>query len=278
MPQINGPILFITNGQPAIRAAIPQLQAYADAFGCQLRLIVQVPRATQDVLLPKYAVQIRTALPEALQSTPIDVLRPAQLRPLLRAAAANGGGMVAVLPTRNSGLKRILQPNHHERLLLDGPLPLLALGRQARESIRRILFPVDLAPRSEALLDDTIALCRRLGAELHLLHVYGDDRLLPAEIDTGRRAAARTPRELYEIDKQQLAALAARAEAADIAVTAGYAEGRAHTQIAAYTANHAIDLIVMATHGPRSTADILFGTTTARVINRVSVPVLAAFT
>jgi nucleotide-binding universal stress UspA family protein len=141
-----------------------------------------------------------------------------------------------------------------------------------------VLFPADLAPRSEQLFDEAVALCARLGAELHLLHVFGPDRLLPSEVDAARRAAAQTPRELYDIDKEQLQSLADRAAAVGVAAVAGRAEGRAHQQILAYTRTSPIDLIIMATHGPRTTSDILFGTTTASVMRKATVPVLAAFT
>jgi nucleotide-binding universal stress UspA family protein len=77
------------------------------------------------------------------------------------------------------------------------------------------------------------------------------------------------------IDKEQLRALAARAISQGVRTRIHTAEGRAHAQILAYAAANAIDLIVMASHGPRTSEDILLGSTTVRVIERAPVAVLA---
>ena len=197
---------------------------------------------------------------------------PAALAPL---AAALGGNFVTVsLPPRHS-LARVLVGSGIEDALRPGGPPVLALpaGTPA-VSIRRVLFPADFAPRSEPAFQQTLRLCQALAAELHLLHAYGDDRLLPDETDRARRAAAGSVRELFAIDQERLGAFAARARELGVPASAATAEGRAHDAIARYAAANAIDLIVMATHGPRTTEDILLGTTTARAVGAARVPVL----
>jgi nucleotide-binding universal stress UspA family protein len=140
--------------------------------------------------------------------------------------------------------------------------------------IKKVLFPADLSPRSEATLQHTIELCKRLGAELHVLHVYGIDGLLPSEHDVAKRFATASPRELFELDQNQLKALATRASDQGVETVVATAEGRAHAQILTYLRTQQIDLAVMASHGPRSSEDILFGTTTARVILSSTIPVI----
>jgi nucleotide-binding universal stress UspA family protein len=200
----------------------------------------------------------------------------ANLHPALASLADATDGMLVLLPTRRGPLSRLLAGNDYELLLRRGPLPVLALPGSGRlNPIKRVLFPADLSPRSESSLDQAAALCQALGADLHLLHVYGDDRLPPGEVDSARRASAKTPRELMAIDAEGLAGLAARATSVGVSVRSKTAEGRAHAQILAYAAANAIDLIVMASHGPRTLEDILLGSTTVRVIQRAAAPVLA---
>lgn len=197
---------------------------------------------------------------------------PAVLPPLV---AALGGDLITIpLATRHS-LARVLVGSGIENSLRRGGPPVLALPAGASaNSISRVLFPADFAPRSEPAFQQTLQLCQALAAELHLLHVYGDDRLLPDETDHARRAATSSVRELFTIDQERLGGFAARARELGVPASAATAEGRAHDAIARYAAANAIDLIVMATHGPRTTEDILLGTTTARTVGAARVPVL----
>lgn len=197
---------------------------------------------------------------------------PAALSPL---AAALGGNLITVPLAPRHAFARVLVGSGIEDALQRGGPPVLALPAGASvASIARVLFPADFAPRSEPAFQRTLELCQALAADLHLLHVYGDDRLLPDETDQARRAAVRSVRELFVLDQERLGAYAARARELGVQASAATAEGRAHDAITRYVAANAIDLIVMATHGPRSTEDILLGTTTARTVGATRVPVL----
>jgi nucleotide-binding universal stress UspA family protein len=52
------------------------------------------------------------------------------------------------------------------------------------------------------------------------------------------------------------------------------AYGRPFAEIIAYAREHAIDLIVMATHGRGAIAHVLLGSTTEKVVRKSSCPVL----
>ncbi len=266
----DGSIVYLTSGSPESLAALPGLAGFAVALDRPLTIVAVQGReaggrldAALAALPPGWAPEVLAVAPDAVPE-------------MLARIAANGGGILALLPRRPHAAGRILLGSEFERLLRHGPLPVLALpahGRVTRPS--RILFPADLAPRSAAAFDATLTLCRALNAELHLLHVFGDDRLLPAEQDLARRRAARSPRELLEIDQEQVRALVGRAAAAGIAARSRTAEGRAHAQICSYAASNGIDLIVMPSHGPRTLEDIFRGSTTVRVVQSAPVAVLA---
>ncbi len=262
----HGPIFFLMDGTPESLARLPATSRLANALGRRLSILHALGDTGDEPI-----AQAIAALPD--QPAGVVAVAGANLDQAL-ADLFGTGGILALEPTRRGPLGRMLMSSNHEQMLRRGPVLTLPAGDQPTQ-IKRVLFPIDLAPRSNAPLDAITPLCATLNAELHLLHVYGEDRLLPSERDMARRAATQNPRELMQIDQEQMRALADRASAAGVQVRSRTAEGRAHAQILAYAAAHAIDLIVMASHGPRSSEDILLGSTTARVIQRSPVPVLA---
>lgn len=265
-----GPIVFLTPGSAPSLAALPGLAAFAAALGRRLSILQLLERPGEPGAAPVAALANGGPPPEYRSVAPEGV------GAALRQIAGTTGGILALLPRRPGPFGRLLIGSEYERLLRGGPLPVLALPASGRIAPpARVLFPSDLAPRSTAALDETVALCRGLDAELHLLHVFGDDRLLPAELDQEQRRAAQSPRALLELDRARLQALADGAAAQGVRASCQVAEGRAHAQILRYAAANAIDLIVMSSHGPRSIEDIFLGSTTARVIHDAAVPVLA---
>ena len=267
-----GPIVFLTPGSAESLAALPGLATFAATLGHHLTVLHPLGR-------PDTRSRVDAALAALEPGRPPAELRsvaPGEVDAVLAGFAETSGGIVALLPKRPRPLDRLLLGSEYERLIESGPLPVLALpqsGQIAQPS--RVLFPADLAPRSVTALDATIALCLALGAELHLLHVFGDDRRLPTELDLEQRRTAPNPRALLQIDQNHLCSLAERAAAQGVRARQQTAEGRAHEQILSYAASASIDLIVMPSHGPRSIEDILRGSTTARVIQGAAAPVLA---
>ena len=273
MALYDGSIVFLTDGTPASLSGLPDVARLADSLACRFAVLHlldrQVGRADDQRI---------TAALSGLPGEPPGVLTVLEenLHPALASLASATGGMLVLLPTRRGALSRLLAGNDYERLLREGPLPVLALPAAGRlKPVARVLFPADLSPRSLACFDDTVALCKALGAELHVLHVYGDDGLLADEQDVARRAAAKSPGELIAIDRERLSELSSRAAERNMPAQVATAEGRAHDAILGYAAANAIDLIVMASHGPRTVEDIFRGSTTVRVIQRAALPVLA---
>ena len=275
--QINrGPLIFPTTGFDRPLALLPGVAAYAAALRRPLVVLHVLRKRYEDFSKRRLAETIG----ELNGSAPAEIvtIEPKQRMRQLTEIARNQGGLIVTLPTRRSFVGRLLSMlSDYEQLIIEGPLPVLALPAAGMTATapRRVLFPIDLAPRSEPALDEVITFCADHGAELHLLHVFGGDTLLAAEVNQSERSAARTPAELYKIDRSRMQELADRVSARTVAVTLQQAEGRAHSAILGYVQQHEIDLIAMATHGPRTNEDIWYGTTTARVIRKAAVPVLA---
>ncbi len=267
-------LLFTTAGDEHSLAALPHATALADTLNSSLSVVHVADKRRSGDSAPRIAAALGRLFGAA--RPPVETIEPKALLPALLRHASQEGCLVALSPDRRRGLGRLLAGNNYERLLHAGGLPVVSLAEaQTPFHTRRVLFPLDLSPRSLPLLRETAALCMRLDAELHLLHVFGDDRLPDSERDMDRRLAARSPAELFRIDRDHISELGAATAAQGPQVVVQTAEGHAHREILAYATANDIGLIVMASHGPRSVADILRGTTTDRVILASPLPVLA---
>ena len=274
MPLLTGPVVYLTDGAPASLAGFPPVVGFANALGSRT-MLARIKRSDDEPTIDARFDAALGALP--LERTHLDVVAvPRQkLASGLLGLAEVRGGVVALMPQRRTAFGRMFFGLTHERLSRETALPLLALPRDGKIGpVRRVLFPADLAPRSLAAFDRVIELCHTFGAELDVVHVYGDDKLLPSEIDHARRLATKSPQELYNLHKQDIIDLVDRARAAGVQTRSKSYEGRAHRQILAHASQNPIDMIAMPTHGPRNAEDIMRGSTTIRVIHQSPLPVL----
>ena len=116
-------------------------------------------------------------------------------------------------------------------------------------TLTRILVPTDFSETADVALGYATTLAARLGASLHLVHVFSDPYVLPtyapdvyAEVPAVFREEA-----LRHIDEE----LATRAAQIDLSVrvTKACVTGLTAKEIVRYAADHDIDLVVMGTHG-----------------------------
>jgi len=281
----DGTIVFLTDASDVSLAAVPGVASLADELGCRMEAVCIDPR--RDTKRPMredqhtyYAGRVLAAFPQHRRPKAVSLVPPKDLGAALAQAAGatldeqRPAGFVAFVAAPGP-LASLLRGKLYDRVLRGGPLPFLHIPpRGALDAVRRVLFPADLSTRSDPALDATIELCRSLAAELHILHVFGRDRPPLAERDTARRAAAKNPLELYRVDKDRLAALVDRAENRNVRTIVKELEGRAHDRILSYAREQHIDLIAMPSHGARSISDVVWGSTSRRVLRHARVPVL----
>lgn len=118
---------------------------------------------------------------------------------------------------------------------------------------KKVCCPVDFSRESHAALEVAIDLCRRLGAELTLLHVQEPGRAgRPAENDAWLEDAAR----------------------AGVTVRAAMTQGDPKVAIAEWTGRNGFDAIVMGTHGWTGRAHALVGSVAESTLRRASCPVM----
>ena len=138
---------------------------------------------------------------------------------------------------------------------------------------RKLLVPLDGSELSESILPQAVAVAKPAGAEIVLLRVHeplergvretmGED--LAQKLDTVNRE------EMQNYLDKIAGDLARQGIESDIAIAAG----RPAEAIIEYAASHAVDLIVMATHGRSGITRWAFGSVADKVLRQSPVPVL----
>ena len=141
-------------------------------------------------------------------------------------------------------------------------------------AIRSILAPTDFSPHAAVAVRYACGLARDLGATLHLLHVLPD--VVPVTADP--MLAPAMPPEFF--DQAEVRAREALGLALDpawgtpVEVRTAVHWGAGVGEIVAYAADHAIDLIVVATHGRTGIRHALLGSDAERIVREAPCPVL----
>lgn len=136
--------------------------------------------------------------------------------------------------------------------------------------IRRILCPVDFSPPSERALDFAIELGQRLGAEIHLVHVY---QLPVYALPDGAMMAG--PEFTTRVTTEMQRALTDLAEAkASANPETHLVEGVPYREIVRMSEELGADLIVLGTHGRTGIRHLLLGSVAERVVRSAKVPVI----
>jgi nucleotide-binding universal stress UspA family protein len=142
------------------------------------------------------------------------------------------------------------------------------------QSIKKILFPVDLSDVSPRLAPWVVTLVKTFMAELHLLFVartlehFSSMYVAPSVIQSFQSEVIRGAETKIEEF--------ARSWFSDCpSCTTKVVLGDASEEILAYAASQKIDLIVLGTHGRKGMERVLFGSVAERVIKSAAVPVMS---
>ena len=132
--------------------------------------------------------------------------------------------------------------------------------------LKQILVATDFSDASAAAMDYGRALARTFGASLHLLHVMENPFLRPMAADPHAIKTATFRRLAGRITNDDRGALHATAvlETSDNPADA----------IVEYARAHAVDLIVMGTHGRSAVEQLLVGSVAEKVVRKAPCPVL----
>ncbi len=170
---------------------------------------------------------------------------------------------------------RLSAPSRNEnRATKSGTSPSARAGEPAKIGslrVNTILVPVDFSPGALHSLNFAVALARRLGASIVLVHVM-DSLYVSGRLDSTRLRLLRT--EAHEKTKRLLAELAKRRVRPHVPVRRYLQKGTAYAKIVEMAARTSADLIVMGSEGRSGMKRFLVGSVAERVIRHAHCPVL----
>lgn len=133
----------------------------------------------------------------------------------------------------------------------------------------QILIPTDGSPGTERAVEHGFDIAKQYGAALHVLYVI-DTNALPLDAHSQAIVESRN-----EMGQESVTTIVERAEELGIEpVVSAVLEGLPYEVILEYVDDHAINLIIMGTHGRRGLDRFLLGSTTERIVRFADVPVL----
>lgn len=140
---------------------------------------------------------------------------------------------------------------------------------------KNILLPTDFSEMSRPSLVYARDLADPFDAQLHCLHVVDDAYQYWSAIGPESLPIGPPPDELIQLGRKRMDNFCAEhlSGMKRPAIT-HVAYGRPFAEIIGYAREHAIDLIVMATHGRGAIAHVLLGSTTEKVVRKSHCPVL----
>jgi nucleotide-binding universal stress UspA family protein len=140
---------------------------------------------------------------------------------------------------------------------------------------KTILAPTDFSSCSRHAIEHAVALARRYGAEVALLHVYElPTGLVPTTMVPGEAGVLLPLRDhLVAEARRQLLPQVDELQRAGVTVHPQVAEGRAADAILRAADELNADLIVMGTHGRTGLGRMLIGSVTEHVIRHAGCPV-----
>jgi len=140
-----------------------------------------------------------------------------------------------------------------------------------KPAFKQILVPTDFSAGSRLAVDYALQLARRLGANLHLLHVVEDPSV--AGLFTEAYVDLALIRKERRCDaRHRMNGLLGNLHA--LRITDEIASGPVAQTIAGIAADRGADFIVMGTHGRTGLAHVLVGSVAEQVIRIASCPVL----
>ena len=190
-------------------------------------------------------------------------------------------GLICMSTHGRSGLKHVLLGSVTENIIRYSPCPILVVKQTEHEfvdvethevHIRKILFPYDFSDDSLKPVDMLRSVAGIGDAEILVLHAV-DVEIPPIYYTAGVTSILQLDPELNDrVGTKMKKELGDSFDGFDVKYLVK--EGRAVDRIREAAEEEKVDLIVMGAAGSHGVGDFLFGSTTARVIQKAVCPVL----
>jgi nucleotide-binding universal stress UspA family protein len=141
--------------------------------------------------------------------------------------------------------------------------------------LQKILFPTDFSDLSGHALSYARSFAENYRAELHILHVVDDAYMYVMPIAQGSLPVGPPLADLIKLADAELDRLRTKHfTGPSPPIVLASVSGRPFMEIINYAAQHAIDMIIMGTHGRSALRHVLLGSVTEKVVRRAPCPVL----
>jgi nucleotide-binding universal stress UspA family protein len=149
-----------------------------------------------------------------------------------------------------------------------------SLGGSAVLTMRNVLVAVDFSDTSSDAVRYAHEVAKSFEATIHLLHVVPDPLQQPWAVEAPGLDFPGLADQWRVEAQERLTALAADANIEPAGSALTVLAGVPHRVIAEYATTHAIDLIVLGSHGHSPVVHFLLGSVTERVVRQAVCPVL----
>jgi nucleotide-binding universal stress UspA family protein len=139
------------------------------------------------------------------------------------------------------------------------------------QTIQHILVAHDFHANSEAALQYAISLAKRLGARITVLHAYE----VPSTGAPERLVMATDwVQQIGVVAGERLTEIATAARRPDVAIATELRQGAAWREIDSFAKEHAVDLVIVGSHGRHGLPRALLGSVAEKVVRTAPCPVL----
>ncbi len=140
--------------------------------------------------------------------------------------------------------------------------------------LKHILVPTDFGKSSDNATAYALALAQKFGAEVCLLHVVQDLALFFPEAVFNAPPPAPPVEQFAAAARAALQRVASALDAGGVTVRAEVGVGPPAEVVVRFAREHAVDLVVMGTHGHTGLAHVILGSVAEKVVRRAPCPVL----
>jgi nucleotide-binding universal stress UspA family protein len=175
------------------------------------------------------------------------------------------------------GLRRLLLGSVAEEVVRLAPCPVLTVPERGNGlsdgQAKHIVVPLDFSEHAELALSYAKQLSALYDAEMHLLHVV-DELIYPDFYPPIMPSSGSITEELRDQSTARMKGLLENVTGTETRAEVHVRAGKAAPTIAAFAAEHAADIIVIASHGLTGVKHILLGSVTEQVVRQAPCPVL----
>jgi len=260
-------LLVCTDGSPASQGALRAAHNLARTFGSRvwlLEVMQFIPGFAglspefvfhwhQEVEQRLNALQAAWSH-EGLSLTPLVRQSASAAAAIVQEARELEPGLIVMGRHGQTGLARLLMGSVTARVIGESPVNVLAVPREARLAWGRLLVASDGSAFSDAAFAEALDLARSLNSTLLAVTVVRENEYPEAQAILDR--------------------LLAQANRRGLPLTTLLVEGAPDDAIVQAAGRHAVDLIILGSHGRTGFTRLLMGSTAERVIGAAAGPVL----